>query len=432
MADIQPLRAWRYNESLSKNIDQLTSPLFDVVSSRQREALYQHPYNSIHLSLPLGPDPAERAASTLRNWKTEGVLKQDPLPGIYAYYQHYRLPGSSKDYCRKGFMCHIRAYDWEERVLLRHENTLPVSVNDRVELLEKTLLQSSATHGLYTDPNFRLEPYLDESMRAPLYETEDYQGVRDVLAVIHDARVIQFFLDVLEPRQVLLADGHHRYEGSLQYRKQRMRQNPAQTGEEAYNYHLMYLTNTEADNLRILPTHRVLRELALDDGTFLDRLAAYFVVTPKEDAYELNEVIVGKPWAFGLYLSGNAYKLRLRPEVHAQLAWQVPPEVKDLDVTVLHYFVFEKVLGIPEEEQRTYTALEYERNFTACVASVEAGRARAAFITNEVSMEQVMRVSRSGALMPQKSTFFYPKVVSGFLFSSIQEDEFTRFPPISL
>jgi uncharacterized protein (DUF1015 family) len=432
MADIQPLRAWRYNEQLSLSIDQLTSPLFDVVTTRQQETLYRNPHNSIHLSVPRGPDPADRAARTLENWKKEGVLKQDPLPGIYGYYQYFRLPGSDKEYCRKGFMCHIRAYDWSEGVLLRHENTLPVAVHDRVELLEKTQLQSSATHGLYTDPGFLLEPYLDESMKAPLYETEDYQGVRDVLSVIQDARVIRHFQEILASGKVLLADGHHRYEGSLQYRLQRIKENPHHTGDEAYNYHLMYLTNSEAEDLRILPTHRVLGELALSDEEFLERLAPYFVVTPREDVYELNEVIMGKPWAFGLYLSGKAYKLRLRPEVHGQLDWAVPPEVKELDLTVLHFFVFERVLGIGQEEQRTYAPLQYERNFTACVSRVDAGKARAAFITNDVSMEQVKRVSRSGALMPQKSTFFYPKVICGFLFSSLKEDEYTRFPHFSV
>jgi uncharacterized protein (DUF1015 family) len=432
MADIQPIRAWRYNDRLRESIDQLTSPLFDVVSPRQREVLYRNPHNSIHLSVPLGPDPGARAAHTLEKWQNAGILIQDALPGIYVYYQYFRLPGSSREYCRKGFICHIKAYDWDEKVLLRHEDTLPVAVHDRVELLEHTLLQTSATHGLYTDPGFLLERFMDESMRAPLYETEDYQGVRDVLAVIHDANVIQYFQNTLAQRQVLLADGHHRFEGSLQFRKQRMRENPAHTGKEAYNYHLMYLTNTEAEDLRILPTHRVLEKIALDDDTFLDRVSAYFTITPKEDAYELNEVIVGKHWAFGLYLAGNAYKLRLKPELHKEINWPVPQEVKNLDLTVLHYFVFEKVLGLGREEQRTHEALTYERNFTACVSKVDTGLARAAFITNEVSMDQIKRVSASGALMPQKSTFFYPKVVCGFLFSSIKEDEFTWFPNFSV
>ncbi len=236
MAEIIPLRGWRYNQELSASIQDLTSPLFDVVSVKQREALYQHPYNSIHLSVPNGANPAKTAAEVLQNWKTDGILKQDYLPGIYVYYQYFRLPGSDQEYCRKGFMCHLKAYDWNENVLLRHENTLPASVNDRIELLEHTQLQVSPTHGLYTDPNFELEKYMDESILAPLYETEDYQGVRVVLAVIHDASVIQKFVTVLQEKQILLADGHHRYESSLQYRKKMMAANPQHTAQEAYNY----------------------------------------------------------------------------------------------------------------------------------------------------------------------------------------------------
>ena len=140
MAEIKPIRAWRYNEYLSKRIDNLTSPLFDVVSKKQREALYQNPFNSIHLSVPLEPDAADRAATLLSTWKKDGTLVQDHLPGIYVYYQYYKLAGSPTEFCRKGFVCHIRTYDWNENVILRHENTMPKSVNDRITLLEKTEL----------------------------------------------------------------------------------------------------------------------------------------------------------------------------------------------------------------------------------------------------------------------------------------------------
>ncbi|MDX5421084.1 MAG: DUF1015 domain-containing protein [Hymenobacteraceae bacterium] len=428
MAEILPLRAWRYNEALHNSIDELTSPLFDVVSSKQREALYRNEFNSIHLSVPRGDAPAEEAAQLLQSWKDKGVLQQDPLPGIYVYYQYFRLTGSNKAYCRKGFICNIKAYDWHERVLLRHENTIPDAVNDRIALLDKTELNTSPTHGLYTDPEFTLESYMDESIKTPIYETEDYQGVRDVLAVIHDHEVIRLFVETLRDKQILLADGHHRYEGSLEYRKKMMALNPEHTGFEPYNYHLMYLTNSEHDDLRILPTHRLLEQVDMSDEELLEKLRAFFVVTPKEDAYELNEVIVGKPWAFGLYLSGNAYKLRLKPEMHAEIAWEVPQEVKELDLTVMHYFVFEKVLGIDRETQRNYSGLSYVRNFTECVSKVDAGKARLALITNDVSMEQVKRVCNSGAVMPQKSTFFYPKVICGFLFGSIKGNEFTTAP----
>ena len=432
MAEILPLKAWRYNEVLDHRIDELTSPLFDVVSAKQREVLYRNDFNSIHLSVPRGSSPAEDAAVLLQEWKDKGVLVQDSLPGIYVYYQYFRLPGSEKEYCRKGFICNIKAYDWNEGVLLRHENTIPDAVNDRIELLERTELNSSPTHGLYTDPEFILEPYMDESIKSPIYETEDYQGVRDVLAVIHDHTVIELFLKTLQDRQILLADGHHRYEGSLEYRKKMTALNPEHTGFEPYNYHMMYLTNSEHDDLRILPTHRVLQQIDMTDEEFLRRLEPYFVITPKEDPYELNEVILGKKWAFGLYLSGNAYKLRLKPEVHEQITWKFPDEVKELDLTVMHYFVFEKVLGVFREAQRNLPGLSYERNFTACIRKVETGEARLALITNEVSMDQVKRVCHSGAIMPQKSTFFYPKVICGFLFSSIKEDEFITAPAACL
>ena len=134
MAEILPIRAWRYHPDLSKRIDDLTAPLFDVVSENQRKALYQNPLNSIHLSVPKPPDAATRAALLLAEWKANHILVQDLLPTIYVYYQHFQMAGDRRNYCRKGFICHVRAYDWAENVVLRHENTIPKAVNDRVEL----------------------------------------------------------------------------------------------------------------------------------------------------------------------------------------------------------------------------------------------------------------------------------------------------------
>ena len=431
MAEIQPLRGWRYSPTLSANIDDYVSPLFDVVSVKQRETLYRNPLNSIHLSVPRGDgtaDAASQALARLREWEASGVLRQDELPGIYAYYQYFRLPGSAREYCRKGFMCHIWAYDWDENVVLRHENTLPASVSDRTELLARTQFQTSATHGLYRDEDFELERYLDEAMLSPLYQTEeDYQGARDVLAVIQDAAVIRRFQQVLARREVILADGHHRYEGSLAYRHARTTAAGGQaTGREPWNYHLMYLTNAAADDLRILPTHRLLLEMpgSISDEEFLSSLEEYFTLRPCDEAAELPEIIAGKQWAFGLYLGGQAVKLRLRPEVHSQLNWDTTTEVKNLDLTVLHFFVLEKVLGIiGPDAQRAWPGVAYVRNATECLQRVDRGEARAAFLVNEVSMAEVEAVCHSGAVMPPKSTFFYPKTIGGFLFSSIADEE---------
>ena len=425
MAEILPIRPWRYSPELSKDIDSLVAPLFDVVSTRQRKQLYQNPLNSIHLSVPeqLGPDGA---AAMLADWKARGVLHQDRLYGIYVYYQYFRIHGSSREYCRKGFIAHVRTYPWDDGVILRHENTIPDAVNDRVELLEKTNLHASPTHGLYTDPDFVMEPLMDLAIANPIYETEDYQGVRDVLAVIQDYEVVKQFIRFMADRKVILADGHHRYEGSLQYLQRSRAANGNHTGKEAYNFHLMYFTNTEADDLVILPTHRVVRGLAdWNTNDFLKSLATYFNIKEIDDVDNLNDVIAGKPWTFGLLVSDAAYRIGLKPEVFPTMTWRFPELIKNLDLTVLHYFIIEKVLGIPGKEQRSSPNITFDRSFSDCLHLVDSGQAQAAIITNEVSIDDVKRVCASGYTLPQKSTYFYPKAITGLLFSTIKEEEFT-------
>lgn len=301
MAEIKPLRAWRYNKSLAGKIDSLTAPLFDVVSENQRQALYRNPFNSLHLSVPQGTDPALQAAKTLEQWKTNGIIEQDHLPGLYVYFQYFKMAGSPQTYCRKGIICNIRVCDWDQKVILRHENTIPKAVNDRIDILDKTKLHASPTHGLYTDPTFEIEAYMDEAIRNPIYETEDYQGVRDVLAVIHDAQVIRRIADNLQNKTIILADGHHRYESSLVIQKKYRQNNHHDSGKEGYHFHLMFLSNTECDDLRILPTHRLIRNLPdFSEEKVLRKLATYFMIKPVEDPGSINEIIEGKPWTFGL------------------------------------------------------------------------------------------------------------------------------------
>ncbi|SNS69327.1 Uncharacterized conserved protein, DUF1015 family [Ekhidna lutea] len=427
MAEIKPLRAWRYNADLIKDIDKLVSPLFDVVSESQREALYEEELNSIHLSVPRGEDSADGAAERLKQWKSDGIIQQDDLPAIYVYYQYFTLPGSDKERIRKGFIANLRVYDWHEKVLLRHENTMPFSVNDRMEILDKTQLNVSPTHGLYTDPTHEIERYLDEAMLDPLYETEDYQGVRDVFSVIHDAKIIKRIMEIIEDKQIILADGHHRYEGSLLYQKAQAK-NPEHTGKEGYNYHLMYFTNTESDDLRILPTHRVIQGIeGFSKEDLLQKIDKYFFIKPIEEATDVNEVILGKQWAFGLLIGDEAYKIRLKPELIDTIEWEFPRTIKELDLTVMHYFIFEKCLGIKGKDQRGSKNLTFERNFTKCLTSVTKRESQCAIITKDISIETVKEVCYSGYTLPQKSTYFYPKVICGFLFGSIEENEFNSF-----
>jgi len=425
MAEILPIKAWRFNVELADQIEDLVSPLFDVVSDKQRKRLYENQYNSIHLSVPLGDQAADFASKRLEQWKNQGVIEQDLIPGIYVYYQYFTLAGSHHEYCRKGFICNIKAYDWDEEVILRHENTMPHSVNDRIALLEKTKLNVSPTHGLYSDPSMSLEQYMDEAITSPIYQTEDYQGVRDVLAVIHDLDVIKKFVNKVKDQQIILADGHHRYEGSLSYRKSRKAENPNHTGLEPYNYHMMYLTNIHADDLRVLPTHRVISGLPdFDEEQMMKAFGEYFIIKDIEEAHMVNEIILGKQWAFGILLKDKTYKLRLKPDVHESMSWNFPDVVKNLDLTVMHYFIIEKVLGIKGQEQRSSPFITFDRSFSDCLSKVIKEEIQMAIITNDISMEEIKQVCDTGYTMPQKSTYFYPKVICGYLFSSIDEKEF--------
>lgn len=425
MAIVRPFKAWRYNDALAQNIGDQLSPPFDVVSPKQRKVLYQNPFNSIHLSVPSTENPAEQAAETLKQWKQKGTILQDKVPGIYVYYQYFRLPGEEKEYCRKGFICMIEAAFWEEKVVLRHEDTIPNSVNERIQLLEATQLNVSPTHGLYTDPKHQLEALMDQSMQHSIYQSEDFQGVRDVLSIICDESTIHQFMHLLADKQIILADGHHRYESSLVYRRKNMASNPDHQGDEGYNFHLMYLTNTESEDLKVLPTHRLITQMPeLDREQLLKACAPYFMLKAQENSCDIPEIIAGKPWTFGLLLHDECYRMRLRPEVHAQLHWPAPASLKELDIIILHYFFLEKVLGIGRQEQRSSGYIDYERSFASCLYKVTKHEAQLALITNGVSIPQIKEVCYGGHLLPQKSTYFYPKVICGFLFGSINEDEF--------
>ena len=427
MTEILPIKAWRYNPQLKPQIEELTSPLFDVVSTKQRESLYKNNYNSIHLVLPEGKNHAKDAKRILDSWKKEGVILQDIIPGIYVYYQRFSIPDKNREYCRKGFICHVKVEDWDKKVVIRHENTIAHAVQDRLEILRDTCFQPSPTHGLYDDPEFLLEKYMDESVSDPLYDFEDYQGVRHTLGVIHDVKIIRQFHQSIRDKPIILADGHHRYEGAVAYRKEREAGNPHHNGHEMYNYHMMYLTNACSKGLKILPTHRLFHNLHLTENSIIDKLSTCFTIKVVADPQEIGELIINKPWAFGLVFKNSAYKIRLKPGCMQLADRPLPHVVQKLDLEVLHYFFIEKVLGIPREKQRFSDNITYERNINRCHYKVSSGEADFAIITRGVTMKEVMEVAASGYTMPQKSTFFYPKAISGLVFGSIEADE-VEFP----
>ncbi|GAB3651075.1 DUF1015 domain-containing protein [Echinicola sediminis] len=425
MAEILPFKAWRYNPELNHSIEELTSPLFDVVSQSQLKQLYHLPYNSIHLTVPQKGTSFEETLETLAEWKSKGIILQDKAPAIYVYYQYFMLPGSEKQYCRKGFIAHIKAYEWEEKVILRHEDTIARSVEDRIKLLKTTEIQTSPTHGLYEDGGFTLEPYMDAAICSPLYDIEDYQGVREVLAAITNPTIISKFVRHLKDKSIILADGHHRIQAAIEYRRERAKLQPHHQGNEGYNYHMMYLTNAKSNNLKIQPTHRLFRDLPLSKEQILEKLSAHFEIRPILDPDDIDQFTVQKKWSFAFIFDNTAYMVTLKDGKIDLFDQDIPPTVKNLDLSVLHYFFVEQILGIPLKRQRYADTIEYERNIHRCQHKVANGEFSLAVITREIRIEEVMQVCKSGHTLPQKSTYFYPKTLSGLLFGSIKEEEFT-------
>lgn len=423
MAEILPLKAWRYAPSLTPQLEDLTAPLFDVVSSKQRQKLYANPLNSIHLSVPQGENPAKNAAEILRNWKSNRVICQDLVPSIYVYYQYFRIPGEREERCRKGFIAQIKAYDWSQKIILRHENTIGAAVNDRTDLLRETEIQVSPTHGLYVDEDNQLEVFLDEAIKSPLYELEDYQGVREVLAVIDDPKIIARFVKLMDSKQVILADGHHRLQGAIDLRKSKMGKDE-QVNWKGSDYHMMYFTNTSGNHVKILPTHRLFEGLHLSKDVFLEKLGEWFIIRKFDDPEELGSYSFQRKWSFGLLIGEESYVIKLKEDRFHEVREDLPNVMRQLDLVILHDVLFDKILGIPDLEQKNSPQISYERNFSRCLQEVQSQKASFAVITREIELSQVLEVCQTGEVLPQKSTYFYPKALGGLIFGSINQQEF--------
>lgn len=421
MADIRPFRSWRYNEERIHDINRKFSPLFDVVSEEQLQQLYEIPNNSIHLSVPKS---LEDALMKLDEWKQNEIIIQDPVPGIYVYYQDFSLYGEQRRFTRKGFISMVRLN--EEPDIVLHEKTIESSVNDRIELLEKTMLNVSPTHGLYEDPDFQLEELMDRYMESPAYEYIDYQGVINKLAIVHEKRDLDVFIAAMKRRKIYLADGHHRFASSLTL--QEKKKGLEQPNDSMVNYHLMYLTNINSDDLRILPIHRVVK-LDNNNESVEDFLARF------ENQFEWQEVTMHKAPLYdelakengkvGMIYQGRQFILQLKENVSriGDNPEEIPDAVKELDYTVVHYFIFDRILGFPYADQARHDEIVYEKNYYTAVKAADPGTNCASFIINGLGMQEMLSVCETGALMPQKSTYFYPKVLCGLVFASIDDKE---------
>jgi uncharacterized protein (DUF1015 family) len=422
MPEIKPFRGVLYNQA-SVCLDEVVAPPYDVISPNEQQKLYERsPLNAVRLILGREQDRYASAAQHLEEWVATSVLQRDGEPAFYVLWQTFR-GANGRELTRKGFIALCRLEDFDSRVVLPHEKTHTQPREDRLRLFKATNANMSPVFALYSDPERAVERLMNRlSNTLPCAEL-DFDHVDNRMWKLLDEQTIEQIRTLMRTKQVLIADGHHRYETALAYRDWMRSQNPHQTGDEPYNYMMMYFTNVDEDGLIILPTHRLVHSLSnFEPKAVLAKLEQRFILHEYKDKESLLAALGSSPVvAFGLTLQGENmfYLLTSKPTGSAKerAGEEVAQEVRDLDVSVLHSIVVEDILSVSKKAQEEKRHLEYTHDSTEAIEAVRSGKVQIALLMNPTKIDQVRSVARAGHTMPHKSTFFYPKLPSGLVFN---------------
>ncbi|ADG83437.1 DUF1015 domain-containing protein [Thermincola potens] len=433
MAVIIPFRGLRYNLDRIGDLNDVVTPPYDVIDPAGQEMFYEKsPYNIIRLELgkKYPTDTPEnnrytRAAETLRAWVEEGILVNDPKPSLYLYEQEFEARGAKKT--RSGFIAGVQAEDYSKGDVLPHEETLPKHKADRLELMLTTEANFSPIFGLYADKEHKIEAILEKAKgnRPPDEEAVDSNGVINRLWVISDEEAVQSIVELMKDKKIFIADGHHRYETAVNFGKEM-----AARGKEGFNYLMVALVNLYNEGLVVFPTHRLVNNIAdLDVDRLLAGLQENFHVEEAKDVAlpqfiaELERRGAVNP-SFGLYTQeGKFYWLTLK-DISIVDRLDLPGHSaawKQLDVSILHTLILEGLLGIGSKQRADESNLKYVREDDAAKAFVDSGEYQLAFFMNSTKVEEVTAIATGGEKMPQKSTFFYPKVITGMVMNNYKK-----------
>jgi uncharacterized protein (DUF1015 family) len=415
MAEIFPFHPYRYSAAAGALENLVTQP-YDKISPEMRERyLEASPYNLVRIILGQ-PAPGDsgagnvytRAARHLEDWIGAGILAREADPSLFAYFQEFTVPDTGERLTRKGFIGLGAAADYSDGVVHRHEQTLAGPKRDRLELLRHTRAHFGQIFMLYPDPECAVDRILDEAASAePAMSVEDeYGAVHRAWRITDPARIAEI-QRLMQPKKLLIADGHHRYETALAFRNENPRLADARRV-------MMTFVNLHAPGLRILATHRLMDNLPdFDAARFLERAAASFRVAPLDSPDSLraawSEPHEGRA-RIGVALGGSE-RLHLL---------EAPRGPREPDVAVLHQRLLGGLLGIGEEAVREERYLRYVRGLDKAIEIVRGGSAQMAFLLKPAPIEEVADISFSGGVMPQKSTDFYPKLLSGLTMYRIE------------
>ena len=445
MAEIAPFRAVRYAVTRGRELGWLLAPPYDMVTMQQRdELLRRDPHNIAHVSI--GEDrPGDcpttnkylRAGETWRAWLDEGVLRKDPRPALFALEQSYIAP-DGRPLKRRGFMAAVRLHEFHEGVILPHEKTLVAPKADRLEVIKAVRANLSPIFGLYRDDSGVTARALDQAgVAEPAAETDSDDGVHHRVWRAEDPEVVAPLQQLLAAQRIFIADGHHRYETALVYRRMLEEQTPGLPADGGHHYILMFLCPMNDPGLFLFATHRLvsgLKDFAV--GPFLEKLSRFFrIETIAEDARRP----VGRAWAISklgehagkstTFLmvtaeDGRARIVTLRDDVDlADAGLPSNPTLAALDVTVLHAVVLQRLLGLLPDSQEKQENVTYVRDAGEAVNRVLSGEQQVGFLLNPTPMWQVEAVGDAGETMPQKSTLFYPRLQSGLVMREVNPRE---------
>ncbi len=450
MAEIFPFRACRYNSTRVELAKVLTQP-YDKITPAMQERYYAlGAYNLIAVekgkSLP--NDTSEnnvytRAAQALKEWIAEGILVRDPGPAVYAYFQDYEVLHTHERKVRKGFIALGRLEDYASGVVFRHEQTLTGPKADRLELLRHTRVHTGQLFMLYADPEQRIDALLERVSRvpAPVEVCDEYAVVHRLWPVV-DAEAIERFRMEMADKKLIIADGHHRYETALAYRDECRATLGTSDRDAPHEKVMMTFFNMHAEGLTILPTHRVVSGVKdFQFERFREKLSPHFdwysypFSSSAERAASYEEFHKDlrsrgrKRRAIGVYPrdthagGGTFYLFLLRRNADLDsLLPDVSAAQRQLDVVLLHRLVLERGLGITAEAVIAEKNITYEREMDAAIAVVDRGQAQLCCLLNPVRIEQVAEVALGGEVLPQKSTDFYPKLLSGLTIYRLDDE----------
>ncbi len=428
MTEIIPFKALRYDPHQVKLGDVVTQP-YDKITEPMQSRYYElSPHNLARIILGRGGETDNaafniytRAAEYLHDWRSGGILKQDPEPSIYLYSQTFTVPGTRDLAERQGLIALGRIQDYSDGVVFRHEQTLAKPREDRLNLLRATRAHFGQIFMLYSDPHADVERLLEKpEEKEPDISVLDEYEVRHRVWRIYDPALIQTVQEAMRDKKLLIADGHHRYETALAYRNECRAQGGNAGSNARHEFVMMTLVRMESRGLVILPTHRIVQGLpTYDRERMLESARRFFDIdridlrADSRSATTLLEDAGASGTAFVAVTRQGSYLLRAKKRaVHDALPAAVSARQRELDVVQLHKIMLERVLEISEEAIRNQEHLVYERDASEAISRVRQG-ANAAFLMNPARIEQVRDIAFAGEVLPQKSTDFYPKLLSG-------------------